>query len=46
MLPADPERQGADLTGFNDNWWVGLSLLHNLFAREHNVICDALKARV
>ena len=45
MLPADPERQGADLTGFNDNWWVGLSLLHNLFAREHNVICDALKAR-
>lgn len=45
LLPADPERQGADLTGFNDNWWVGLSLLHNLFAREHNVICDALKAR-
>ncbi len=45
MLPADPDRPGADLTGFNDNWWVGLSLLHNLFAREHNVICDALKAR-
>jgi hypothetical protein len=45
MLPADPGREGADLTGFNDNWWVGLSLLHNLFAREHNVICDALKAR-
>jgi hypothetical protein len=45
MLPADPNRCGADLTGFNDNWWVGLSLLHNLFAREHNVICDALKAR-
>jgi hypothetical protein len=45
MLPADPDHPGADLTGFNDNWWVGLSLLHNLFAREHNVICDALKAR-
>ena len=45
MLPADPERPGADLTGFNDNWWVGLSLLHNLFAREHNVICEALKVR-
>jgi hypothetical protein len=45
MLPADPVHPGADLTGFNDNWWVGLSLLHNLFAREHNVICDGLKAR-
>lgn len=45
MLPADPDHEGVDLTGFNDNWWVGLSLLHNLFAREHNVICDALKAR-
>ncbi|UPJ39455.1 peroxidase [Bradyrhizobium sp. 40] len=45
MLPADPVHPGADLTGFNDNWWVGLSLLHNLFAREHNFICDGLKAR-
>ncbi|WP_375309181.1 peroxidase family protein [Bradyrhizobium sp. A5] len=45
MLPADPAHAGADLTGFNDNWWVGLSLLHNLFAREHNVICDGLKTR-
>lgn len=45
MLPADPDHQGADLTGFNDNWWVGLGLLHNLFAREHNVICDGLKTR-
>ncbi|MCK1518449.1 peroxidase [Bradyrhizobium sp. 190] len=45
MLPPDPKHRGVDLTGFNDNWWVGLSLLHNLFAREHNVLCDALKAR-
>lgn len=45
MLPPDPDHRGADLTGFNDNWWVGLSLLHNLFAREHNVICDGLKTR-
>ncbi|MDA0735133.1 MAG: tetratricopeptide repeat protein [Chloroflexi bacterium] len=30
-------------TGFNRNWWVGLTLLHNLFAREHNSICDHLK---
>jgi Animal haem peroxidase len=45
MLPEDPAHPGVDLTGFNDNWWVGLSLLHNLFVREHNVLCDALKAR-
>ena len=42
LLPEDPGRPGADLTGFNDNWWIGLSLLHNLFAREHNAICAAL----
>ena len=32
-----------DLTGFNRNWWVGLSLLHTLFTREHNAICDHLR---
>ena len=43
MLPDDPTQSGIDFTGFNDNWWIGLSLLHNLFAREHNAICAALK---
>lgn len=44
LLPLDPEipAGGVELTGFNDNWWVGISLLHNLFVREHNAICDAL----
>ncbi len=44
MLPEDPDIEGVDFTGFNDNWWIGLALLHNLFAREHNSICDALKS--
>jgi Animal haem peroxidase len=42
LLPFDPE-SGLDMTGFNDNWWVGLSLLHTLFVKEHNTLCDRLK---
>lgn len=38
----DPD-SGLELTGFTDNGWVGLSLLHTLFAREHNTVCDMLK---
>jgi hypothetical protein len=38
--PAEP---GVDLTGMRENWWVGVGLLHTLFAREHNSVCDALK---
>ena len=40
---ANPALDGVDLTGFNDNYWIGLSLLHTLFVREHNAICDYLK---
>ncbi|HET7911815.1 MAG TPA: peroxidase family protein, partial [Pseudolabrys sp.] len=43
MLPEDPAHPGVDFTGFSDNWWIGLSLLHTLFAREHNTICKGLK---
>jgi hypothetical protein len=35
---------GMELTGFNESWWLGLSGLHTLFAREHNVLCDELRA--
>ncbi len=39
----DPKLGGVDLTGFSDNYWIGLSMLHTLFVREHNAICDRLK---
>ncbi len=34
---------GIPVTGFNDNWWVGLSMMHQLFVSEHNAIADMLK---
>ncbi|MFI6813657.1 peroxidase family protein [Nonomuraea sp. NPDC050328] len=40
-LPLGP--LGLDLTGFSDNYWVGLSLLHTLFVKEHNAICAHLR---
>jgi Animal haem peroxidase len=43
LLPIDPAT-GLERTGFADNWWIGLSLLHNLFAAEHNAIYDALQS--
>ncbi|MGQ4647125.1 peroxidase family protein [Lyngbya aestuarii] len=42
LLPVNPEN-GIDLAGFDDNWWVGLSLLHTLFIKEHNTICEHLQ---
>ena len=41
-LGVDPVT-GKEITGFTENGWVGLSLLHALFALEHNAICDRLK---
>ncbi len=34
--PINPEWTGQEATAFPDNWTVGLSFLHNVFAREHN----------
>lgn len=39
----DPDFHGVDHTGFFDNYWIGLSILHTIFTQEHNAICDALR---
>jgi hypothetical protein len=41
-LPDDVS--GLEITGFNESWWLGLGSLHTLFAREHNLLCDELRA--
>jgi 2,4-dienoyl-CoA reductase-like NADH-dependent reductase (Old Yellow Enzyme family) len=41
LLPVDPET-GVHFSGFSDNWWIGLAMLHTLFTLEHNYICDLL----
>ncbi|WXC44643.1 hypothetical protein QX201_004378 [Fusarium graminearum] len=33
---------GIPKTGFRQNWWLGLELLHTLFALEHNAIATQL----
>jgi hypothetical protein len=42
LIPVDPNSQKhpADEPGF----WIGLVMMHTLFTREHNAICDKLRA--
>ena len=41
LLPVDPQT-GIHFSGFTDNWWIGLAMLHTLFTLEHNYLCDLL----
>ena len=43
--PINPQWAGQEATAFPDNWSIGLSFYHNLFAREHNLFVDAFRAR-
>ncbi|KAE9581705.1 hypothetical protein CGMCC3_g2264 [Colletotrichum fructicola] len=36
-------QDGIPKTGFHQNWWIGLELLHTLFALEHNAIAKQLE---
>ena len=41
--PAAPQWTGQESVAFPDNWTIGLSFLHNLFAREHNSFVDEFR---
>jgi len=41
-LRNNKQNQGYEVTGFRDNWWVGLSMLHTLFVKEHNAVAEML----
>ncbi len=43
--PIQREWAGQEATAFPDNWSLGLSFYHNLFAREHNAIIDTFRAK-
>jgi hypothetical protein len=42
LIDVDPVLLAS--SGGVDGWWLGLELLHTLFMREHNAVCDMLHA--
>ena len=41
--PMNPQWSGQEAVAFPDNWNIGLSFFHNVFAREHNIFVDAFR---
>ena len=41
--PQNPQWAGQEAVAFPDNWNVGLSFFHNVFAREHNLFVDEFR---
>lgn len=41
--PMNPSWMGQEATAFPDNWNIGMSFYHNLFAREHNSFVEAFR---
>lgn len=44
--PMNPQWIGQEAVAFPDNWNIGLSFFHNVFAREHNLFVDAFRLEV
>ncbi|MGE5818883.1 MAG: peroxidase family protein, partial [Deltaproteobacteria bacterium] len=44
--PMNPQWSGQESVAFPDNWNIGLSFFHNVFAREHNVFVKTFRERV
>ncbi|MGE5220174.1 MAG: peroxidase family protein [Chloroflexota bacterium] len=43
--PQNPQWAGQEAVAFPDNWNIGLSFFHNVFAREHNLFVDEFRHR-
>jgi hypothetical protein len=43
--PINPQWAGQESTAFPDNWTIGMSFYHNVFAREHNLFVDEFRKR-
>ena len=41
--PIQPQWTGQESVAFPDNWTIGMSFYHNLFAREHNAFVDEFR---
>src|SRR6185369_15836246 len=41
--PQNPQWTGQEAVAFPDNWNIGLSFFHNVFAREHNLFVDEFR---
>ena len=43
--PMNPQWAGQAAAAFPDNWTIGMSFYHTVFAREHNLFVDAFRAQ-
>ncbi len=41
--PQNSQWAGQEAVAFPDNWNIGLSFFHNVFAREHNIFVDSFR---
>ncbi|HEY7165314.1 MAG TPA: peroxidase family protein [Candidatus Binatia bacterium] len=43
--PMNPQWTGQESAAFPDNWSIGMSFFHTVFAREHNAFVEAFRKR-